>query len=308
MGGPLDDSIGRNSLIDAERESWRESWSYSASRNTNADDLAACFANADGNPSAASTTKSQFSDPFVVLSLVIVAIGCLSPYFVGFTAPEIGEYDASVALNISPDVIALLAVLIDWYRTPAPSAPRGLKAIKILPDPLLKAYATVDLLEFSMGFGPPYEGDELKECAQQFSRVHEQLNATFPDARWRGAAAQTYAGQVATLRETTQSLTDLNQELAALVKDQAHWVTHMHLGFGLLKMLLIIAEIAAARALAYNCFVRPDNAIPTIQKCAWVGVAMALGMVGTLDGLSWDKVGKINTVKRAYQHLGAGGS
>ena len=105
----------------------------------------------------------------------------------------------------------------------------------------LTALTVVEALELTTGFGPPYEGHDLEVGSQQCAKVHDLLGSALPDDSWRGSASHAYGDRTAEQRDRADTLADLDLELAALVKNQADMVTHMRLGFSLLKDLLLAA-------------------------------------------------------------------
>lgn len=245
--------------------------------------------------------KSGFTDPYVVLCLVIAALSGLTPYFVDITAPQSGEYDAAMALSISADVIATVQVLVNWWRTPTPTETLPMPGVLTLPTMvILRIYAAVEILEFTVGFGPPYEGHDFKVGSKQLTALREQLESTFPDSSWQGSAAQAYVAEVAALRDGVQELAELDRKLAARLKDQADWVNHMRLGFGILKLLLTIAAAATTRPMTVSGFGGLAWVARAAAVCAGLAIAMASGMVATLLVLSVDRVKKIDRLRRDY--------
>lgn len=257
-------------------------------------------------------TKSQFSNPYWVLCLVIVALTGMGPYFVDVSAANGDEYYGSMSVQMSADAIAALTVLMAWWKTPepTPAVPRP-GTLNYPTLVLLKAYAAVDALEPSIGFGPPYEGEDLKVGAVQFRTLHDQLTSAFPDISWQGLAAQSYAHAVTELRDDMQTLADMDRKLADLVKDQAAWVTHMSLGFALVKFLLTIGiSVTAWRALSkigpLGFRLNPiwESLICRASRiCAYLAAAMASGMILGLVEVANAKLDKIQDVTQAYQGL-----
>ncbi|MBY0442261.1 MAG: hypothetical protein K2Q25_09030 [Mycobacteriaceae bacterium] len=256
--------------------------------------------------------KSLFSDPYWVLCLVIVALIGMGPYFVDVSAANGDEYYGSMSVQMSADAIAALTVLMAWWKTPEPTPavpwPGTLNYPTLV---LLKAYAAVDALEPSIGFGPPYEGADLKVGAEQFRTLHDQLTSAFPDISWQGLAAQSYAHAVTELRDDMQTLADMDRKLADLVKDQAAWVTHMSLGFALVKFLLTIGISVTAYDSLHKLGKFGFNLNPATQKlicrasqiCAYLAAAMASGMILGLVEVANAKLDKIQDVTQAYQGL-----
>lgn len=55
---------------------------------------------------------------------------------------------------------------------------------------LHEAYAIVEGLEFTVGFGPSYDGVDFKAGSEQFAAFREQLKPAFPDSGWQSLVAQ----------------------------------------------------------------------------------------------------------------------
>jgi ESX secretion-associated protein EspA/E len=166
---------------------------------------------------------------------------------------------------------------------------------------------TVQLLQLTTGFGSPYEGDSLKAGSQQFTTLAEQLKSALPDTGWQGDASEAYADLDTALRTVSQTMADLDSQLAALVKDQADWVTHMQLAFGILNALLSAALIIEM----IITFTVPAPAGPIAAKVfaitvAALGISAAVSFLGTLLGYSIENGKKADALAANYSELVAG--
>ncbi|GLE52665.1 EspA/EspE family type VII secretion system effector [Mycobacterium montefiorense] len=166
---------------------------------------------------------------------------------------------------------------------------------------------TVELLELTIGFGIPTEGEGLKTGSQQFTTLSEQLNAALPDYTWKGSGSDAYAELDAALETMAQAMAALDLQLAALVKDQADWVNHARLGFGVLKDILLAALIIE---LAITLLV-PAPAGPIAAKAfaiavATLGLSVAATFIGTLTYFSVTNGQKAEALATKYSDLAAG--
>ncbi|UXA07112.1 hypothetical protein KXD96_02830 [Mycobacterium sp. SMC-2] len=166
---------------------------------------------------------------------------------------------------------------------------------------------TVELLELTIGFGVPTEGDGLKTGSQQFTTLAEQLNSALPDYGWKGTGSEAYAELDTALKNAADSMADLDLQLASLVKNQAEWVTHARLGFGILKDLLLAALIIE---IAITLFV-PAPAGVTAAKAfaiavATLGISVAAAFLGTLTYFSVENGKKAESLANRYSELAAG--
>jgi hypothetical protein len=170
---------------------------------------------------------------------------------------------------------------------------------------ILWTITAVELLELLTGFGPPDEGDDLKAGSQQFTEVAGQLKSAIPDDQWQGPASQNYTALDTTLQDIAQTLAELDLQLAAIARDHAEWVTHMRLGFGILKGLLFAAYIIEV---VMTPMPPPGGPLPSRTFAITVsvlGAALALGMLFTLLGLSVENAKRVDGVTAEYQKQGA---
>ena len=166
--------------------------------------------------------------------------------------------------------------------------------------------SVVGYLELLTGFGPPYEGDGLKVGAELWSAFRDELVSAIPDEDWQGEASDAYAGQVAALQDIAQTLADLDGQLAEIVTNQAEWVTHIRLGFGILLNLLTAAiaiEVVLRIALA-TVPGGPAWAMGWAIAASSLAMAAALGMLGALTGLSVENGKKADRVASEIDRLG----
>ncbi|OBA72863.1 hypothetical protein A5641_07330, partial [Mycobacterium sp. 1554424.7] len=160
----------------------------------------------------------------------------------------------------------------------------------------------VEVLELTTGFGPPCEGDELTQGAQQFAALSGQLMVALPEDNWQGAASQSYAEADSTLGTVAQRMAELDGQLGALIHDQADWVTHIRLGFGILKVRLVAAYgIELAMKLASPS--GPAQArVFAITVCG-LGLTVAAGMLVMLDYYSHENAQQADDVAGQYGQL-----
>lgn len=162
-------------------------------------------------------------------------------------------------------------------------------------------------MQLTTGFGTPYDGASLQTGSQQFTSLAGQLKSALPDTEWQGDASQAYADLDAALQTAAQQMADLDTQLAALVKNQGEWVTHMQLAFGILNGLLttaLIIELILTVAV-------PAPAGPAVAKVfaitvASLGIAAAVSFLGTLLGYSIENGKKADALAESYAALVAG--
>ncbi|OMC15305.1 MULTISPECIES: EspA/EspE family type VII secretion system effector [unclassified Mycobacterium] len=171
---------------------------------------------------------------------------------------------------------------------------------------ILWTMTVVEILELTTGFGPPAEGDDLKAGAHQFSTLSAQLKSALPDNdSWEGSASEAYADLDSALQTMATTMAELDNKLADLVKDQAEWVTHMRLGFGVLKDVLIACYIVEL-IIQFT-----PSAGPAVAKifagivCA-LGIAAALSFLGTLLNYSIKNGQQADSLAKGYEALATG--
>jgi uncharacterized protein YukE len=166
---------------------------------------------------------------------------------------------------------------------------------------------TVQLLQLTTGFGTPYEGNALKTGSQQFTTLAGQLTSALPDTGWQGDASQAYADLDTALQQAAQTMAELDSQLAALVKNQAEWVTHMQLAFGILNDVLAAALIIEM----ILTFTVPAPAGPIVGKAfaitvATLGISAAVSFLGTLLAYSIENGQKADALAASYSALATG--
>ncbi|ORW30721.1 hypothetical protein AWC17_00835 [Mycobacterium nebraskense] len=163
----------------------------------------------------------------------------------------------------------------------------------------------VEVLELTTGFGPPADGSDLEGGAQQFADLSAQLKSALPDDNWQGSASQAYADLDTTLQNMATSMAELDNQLAALVKDQAEWVDHMRLAFGILKDVLF-----AAFLIEMLMFMIPPSGPLAAKIFAGIvcglGIAGALSFLGVLLNYSITNGQKADALAAQYTQLAAG--
>jgi len=231
-------------------------------------------------------------------------LGSFGQNFVGVTDPKFsGEYLAASVTSMGGDLAAGAATFANMAGLKiATSGTSGASKLD-LTSIILWTLTAVELSEFTAGFGPPNEGDDLKVGSDQFTTVSTDLASAFPDEHWQGEASQAYGEQDTELQNLAQTMADLDLKLAAIVKNQAEWVTHMRLGFGILKDLLIAAYvielIMKATAVADLGAGLAASQIFAYTVSA-IGIALALGMIGTLIGFPVKNGGDADALTPQY--------
>lgn len=167
--------------------------------------------------------------------------------------------------------------------------------------------SVVGYLELLTGFGPPNEGTDLKSGAELWGALQQQLESAMPTEDWEGGASDAYAAQVAALRDIAKNLADLDGRLADIIADQAEWVTHIRLGFGILlstvtaaigiEILLRIALISVPGG--------PAIAIGWAILASTLAIGAALGLLGTLIRRSVENGNEADDVTSEMERLGA---
>jgi hypothetical protein len=233
---------------------------------------------------------------------VITGLGSFSQQFIGHNGPQLrgGEYAAATGTNwasvltvpvtlgagkLPRAVFNSMGDMAKWNMNTPANAAKATKAAQAL-DFLLATISIVEILELTTGFGPPDEGDELKAGSQQFTTVSAQLQSALPGKSWQGDASQSYADLNATLQTISQKMAELDLKLAALVKDQADWITHTRLAFGILKDILLVAYVISLAMIG-----APPPLGPVASRIFSLGVSLlaifaALGLLGASIGLS----------------------
>jgi EspA/EspE family len=159
------------------------------------------------------------------------------------------------------------------------------------------AISVVGYLEYLLGFGPPCDGADLVSGAQQFGGLAEQLTSALPHEDWQGDASQAYASQVVTLQGIAQAIANSDLRLAEIVENQAEWVTHMRLGFGILLNILTAAVVVEV---ALRIFLAPVGGEAWAK--AWaisvsaLAITIALGMLTALTILSAENAQEADSV------------
>jgi hypothetical protein len=183
--------------------------------------------------------------PFAAAASLLANLGSFGKNFVGVDSPKYvsPEYLASTVTSMSADMLAGVASGAQLAGAKIPVSGTTGRTHLDLTSWILWALVAVELLELTTGFGPPTEGDALKDGAQQFTAAAEQLKSAIPGDQWQGPASRNYADLGSTLEDLATTMAELDLKLAGLVKFQAEWVTHFRLGFGILKDLLIVAYV-----------------------------------------------------------------
>ena len=211
---------------------------------------------------------------------------------------DLGSF--ALAFGAKPLSRALVSAGIRGHAVTNSAVGQG-KTLQQAADIIAWTITVVDILALTTGFGTPNDGAEVKAGSEQFVAAIEQLKLAIPVEHWKGDAAQAYADKDITEQEIAQKLADLDVQLAAIIKDQGDWVTHMRLGFGVLKdvlfaalvihLLLMFAVPPPAGAIAAKVF--------AITVCV-LGIAAALSFLGVLIGYSVENGNKANDLAADY--------
>lgn len=169
-------------------------------------------------------------------------------------------------------------------------------------SPILIALAVVEGLEQLAGWGPPSEGDGLTAASGQFAELGAVFGSAIAGAGWQGAASRGYTGRKAGLQGVAQTIADLDAKLAGIVKAQADTVTHVRLGFGILKSLLMLAYFYELQT-DLAAFGPVYAALPA--KAAQVGTSVAAIMIFFLFLGSDGNASKAKNVADEYRKLPA---
>ena len=198
------------------------------------------------------------------------------------------------------------AALNEWRTAQGrnPVADRARDAALDAASVLLKALVVVECLQQLAGFGPPYQGDDLKSGSAQFASVGNWLASAYGHGRWRGVAVQGYDDLNSGLQTGIGNIAQLDRQLAEIISVQAQLVTHVRLGFGILTILL---------ALAYGYEIRmalvpgaQAQAEIYAQEGAVVGVCAAISMLSGLCAVSGYNASSAEKLTRQYDALASG--
>jgi uncharacterized protein YukE len=267
---------------------------------------------------------------FVDAARLITNLGSLGQNFIGVGDPKFsGEYLAASVTSMSADGLTATANAFTARMSAREMASAAKFRKAMLSEgywedeidrylrrggekkgpgvsPILWALTVAEVLELTAGFGPPHEGADLKAGSDQFAKVYEQLGSAFPDDSWQGSASQAYADQNKAFQDLAKTIRDLDAELAAKVKDHADFVTHIRLGFGILKDSLIAALIIE---LIIGIAVPPPAGASAARTFAMVvaglGASIAGGMAGALGGCSYGRSLDVDALTTKYGALAA---
>ncbi|GLE52668.1 EspA/EspE family type VII secretion system effector [Mycobacterium montefiorense] len=258
---------------------------------------------------------------FVSASRIIMNLGSVGSQSYGASSAGYGgEYLASSASSMGADALTpfaavgfakrgnLLRKMLGpqlFSRVATRTAQESGKKAASAADIILWTITIVEILELTTGFGPPVEGDALKDGSQQFSQLSEQLKSALPDDGWNGTGSEAYAQLDVALKDLAQTMAGLDLQLATLVENQAEWVTHTHLGFGILKNLLL-----AAFLIEITMTLLPPPAGPVPARIfgltvSALGIAAATGLLGNLTYWSVEHGKKANALADEYEQAAA---
>jgi hypothetical protein len=251
---------------------------------------------------------------FVDAAKLIGNLVGLGHNFVGPNGPQVnfgsGEYLAANVTSMSADAVGAGLSALPLANNFSGIVNNSLKlrtfAEHFQGDPILWALNIVEVLEWTTGFGPPHEGDDLKAGSEQFAKVFEQLGSAFSDDSWQGAASEAYTKQNKDLQDLAKRMREQDAKLAAKVKDHAEWVTHARSGFAALKGLLITAVII--ELIIYATVPAPAGltAGQTFARTvAVLGVGIAGSMVAILSSMSGHCANEVNFAAVEYGEVAA---
>jgi hypothetical protein len=257
---------------------------------------------------AISVLASIFADA----ARVIVNLGSVGQHFTGVGDPKFsGENLAADLTSMSASGLMGLGLISRWAGRAAVQ-PYWIKSMidggarLNEGDIILSAITVVEVLELTTGFGPPHEGDDLKTGSEQFTKVYEQLGSIFPDDSWQGSASQAYAQQNKDLQDLATKMQELDAKLADVVKDQAAWVTHMRLGLGITKDLLLAAFIVKLFIYAAPPPAGPAAAHTFSVVVSTLGIAVAVAIISDLLARSIQNTQRVSDVALKYGEVAAG--
>ncbi|MEE6179994.1 EspA/EspE family type VII secretion system effector [Mycobacterium sp. 050134] len=259
--------------------------------------------------------------PPIQAAMIILNLGALGSQFVGLDDGGFadGEYLSSTTMSTNADGLAALGAFVSpEIQTKIVASKTGLgfidddyfqdekKSSATAASAILWAISIADVLESTTGFGPPAEGAGVRAGSRELSALIDMLQAALPDDRWQGAAAQVYAEACEALQQCARKMAQLDAELTAVVTNHADWVTHIRLGFGLLKGLLVAAIAVELALLAWVPL--PAN-FTAARAFGWLvavlGVTVAVGLVTTLFGLSFRHAAEADDLGNQYADLTA---
>ena len=286
--------------------------SYRDSRHTNGSQGA-------GQQESFKPESDPFADPVRVLGLVLVTLSGLaaSLYFVKSTVKNkseflgSGTYDASMLIDVLTETCAFVTGMASAGIVKMHDNARG--PIFAAAWYVHRAYVIVEGLEWTTGFGPPYEGDSLHVGSQQFTAVHDQLQSAFPNNdHWRGSAPGAYADQLTTLQDCLTELANCDRDLKNLIANQAEWALAVRLTLGLIKCLLCItATYLTYAVLRYLNTPEEWRFFQATKIAKWIArIAPGVGALAVIILLSAssDKYKAITRVKDRYNNIAPEGA
>jgi len=248
--------------------------------------------------------------PLAAAGRLLANLISLGHNFAGVDGPQAnfgsGEYLAASVHSMSADVMAagLSGLAVAAPRIDSMSLTRRVADSSRL-SPILWTLSVVQVLELLTGFGPPDAGEDLQAGSQQFTALAEQLKKTRPDGSWQGSGSAGYGDSNTSLTGLAHQLADLDSQLADIVKDQAEWVTHIRLGFGLLKDLLVAAFINELRMKFTIWPDGPELAYAFAIKVSILGIVIATGMLVVLEVAADANGKKMDAVTTQYDQVAA---
>ena len=229
-------------------------------------------------------------DPYLIAAggFVLVGLGCLGADLYNIATPHhnSAELWSAEAVNLTTGLAAAGVLLYKgseylYKAWEFGFDPDECECVNDRLSPILYALALAESLEMFMGFGTPYQGDDLRHGAQQLTALSEQLQGTTPGNGWRGAAAQAYTEQVGAEQGAAGVLATIDLGFADLAQQCADFVTHAQLAIGLLKALLLAGYAIERTWYAED---NPEQGWTFAGKVSVAG-ALAVGAIGFTFGV-----------------------
>ena len=179
--------------------------------------------------------------------------------------------------------------------------------------PLLACAEATALAEHLAGWGTPVTGAGLGAGAQRVRSVGEVLAGADPaPSGWSGAAAHSYAGSNAAVKDLVATTAELDERLAAIVTRQAGQAEQVRTGLAGVKTALASgAVICSVWAAAAQADPTPATAaafvkiLSAVGFCAFASVA-GLAVTGILRGV--DNGREAAEIQRDYDALAGAAS
>lgn len=228
----------------------------------------------------------------VLLALGSVAQGLVTladPLDSGGASPG-GVGLSATALNLVADSTAaaylIYGVAKDYYTKANGVVSRGPAAEPACGSFITGALFFIEGLTLMAGFGVPYAGEDLKEGGRRLAEVGEQLDLVLPDSAWRGLSSQAYADRIMQAQSDLWAIGSIDKDLAGTAEEIAEFVNAVRLIFGILKSLLILANLIERRLYASSDFDSIEFAQYFAPRIAIAATLCAVALVIAVQGVS----------------------